>query len=208
MKTEMSNPVIESIYNRRSCRDFKAEPISKEIINTIIDAGNQAPFTSMNRSQPWRFIVVEDAEFKQKLIQTTTPIWKQSIDQMKEMAPEIYETAMNLYETMDEPKDMVYYSAPTIIFVIGPKRNAICCSMACENMMIAATSLGLGSCYVGFGGMVTGNQEILSTFNITDDETIYGPILIGYPKEESNSKIADGLAQLAPQKKESVVQWI
>jgi nitroreductase len=208
MSIEKNNPIIECIHNRRSCRDFKHKPIPKEILRIIIDAGNQAPFTSMTRSQPWRFVVVENPVFRKTLIETTFPIWKKSMENIKEAAPEIYKTAMDLYDSMDDPKDLVYYSAPAIVFVIGPKRNSICCSLACENMMIAATSLGLGSCYVGFGAMVTGNNEIVKKLELVDDEKIYGPILLGYPKEKSNSKVAEGLAHLAPIKKEPIVKWI
>ncbi len=208
MSMENNNPVIEAINNRRSCRDFKQKPIPREVLKKIIDAGNQAPFTSITRSQPWRFVVVENPGFRQKLIETTHPIWKKSMENIKDAAPEIYETAMELYESMNNPKDLVYYSAPAIVFVIGPKRNSICCSLACENMMIAATSLGLGSCYVGFGSMVTGNDEVVKTLGLADDEKIYGPILLGYPKDKSNSTVAKGLAHLAPNKKEPKIKWI
>ena len=208
MSIDKNNPILEAIHNRRSCRDFKQKSIPRDIFKKIIDAGNQAPFTSITRSQPWRFVVVENQEFRQKLIETTFPIWKKSMENIKEAAPEIYNTAMELYQSLDDPKDLVYYSAPGIVFVIGPKRNSVCCSLACENMMIAATSLGLGSCYVGFGSMVTGNDEIVKKLELADDEKIYGPILLGYPKDKSNSKVAKGLAHLAPIKKEPIVKWI
>jgi len=208
MSIKNNNPIIEAIHNRRSCRDFKQKQVPRDVLKKIIDAGNQAPFTSITRSQPWRFVVVENPLFRQKLIETTFPIWEKSMENIKEAAPDIYKTAMGLYESMDDPKDLVYYSAPAIVFVIGPKRNSICCSLACENMMIAATSLGLGSCYVGFGAMVTGNDEIVKTLEIADDEKIYGPILLGYPKDKASSKVANGLAHLAPIKKEPIVKWL
>jgi nitroreductase len=208
MSIEKNNPVIEAINNRLSCRDFKQKPVPKDALKKIIDAGNQAPFTSITRCQPWRFVIVENPVFRQELIDTTFPIWKKSMENIKEAAPEIYNTAMELYESLDDPKDLVYYSAPAIVFIIGPKRNSICCSLACENMMIAATSLGLGSCYVGFGSMVTGNEEIVKKLELTKDEKIYGPILLGYPKDISDSKVAKGLAHLAPNKKEPKIKWI
>ncbi|UCH32387.1 MAG: hypothetical protein JSV05_03135 [Candidatus Bathyarchaeota archaeon] len=71
-----------------------------------------------------RFVVVEDPEFKQKLVQTIFPIWKKSMESMKETHPEIYEKVMKQYEAMDEPKDMIYHGAPTILFVIGLATHA------------------------------------------------------------------------------------
>jgi len=202
------NPVIEAINNRRSIRDFDQKPIPKDILNAIIEAGNQAPFMSEKRIQPWRFVVVEDPEFKQKLVQTTLPIWKKFMENMKETLPEIYEMGMKLYEAMDESKDLVYYSAPAIIFIIGPARNSTCCALAAENIMIAAKSLGLGSCYVGFGAMVTGNADVVQTLELTDDERIYGPILLGYPNDDPNSRVANALASMKPKKKEPTIKWI
>ena len=123
MSSEENNPVIDAINNRYSCRDFEQKQISKNILKKIIDAGNQAPFVADKGFQPWRFVVVENLDFKQKLIQTTFPIWKKSMDNIKEIMPEIYNAAMKVYDEMPEPKDLVYYSAPAIVFVIGSKKK-------------------------------------------------------------------------------------
>ena len=182
------HPVIETIKKRRTIRAYEPKPIPRDVINTIIEAGNEAPSTmgmlkGVLRFQPWRFVVVENPEFRQKLLQTALPVWKNMTKSMREMDPEIYEKVMNLYEAMPEPKDMVYHGAPVILFIIGPIKNAVSCALACENIMIAATSLGLGSCYTGFGAFVKGDADIVKTFELTDGERIYGPILLGYPKD-------------------------
>ncbi|MGB7054635.1 MAG: nitroreductase family protein [bacterium] len=209
-KKAMMNPVIEAINNRMSIRSYMLKPISKDIINTIIEAGNQAPSRGREEKvtkeflfQPWRFVVVEDPEFKQKLVQTTLPIWKKMTEGMKETHPEIYEQVMMQYEAMDERKDMVYYSAPVILFVIGLAGYAVSCALACENIMIAATSFGLGSCYVGFGAMVKGDADVVKALELKDNERIYGPIVLGYPKDESSA-----LASIRAKKKEPIIKWI
>ena len=202
------NTVIDTITKRRSIRLYEQKPIPKNIINTIIEAGNAAPFVSVKRFQPWRFVVVENPEFREKLVQTVLPIWKHNMENTKENFPEIYEMGMNLYDALDDPKDPVYYSAPVIIFVIGPAMNNVCCSLACENMMIAATSLGLGSCYVGFGAMVKGNADVVQALELKDDERIYGPILLGYPKVDPSVEVAYALARIGQKKKDPMVKWI
>jgi nitroreductase len=205
----MTNPVLEAIYNRRSCRSFELKPIPKDIINTIIEAGNRAP--SQGRAekgkkgpafQPWRFVVVEDSKFKQQLLKTTLPIWTRSLEQSKKLFPRMYEVAMRLRDVMDEPKDMVYYSAPVILFVIGLAEYAVSCALACQNIMIAAQSLGLGSCYVGFGSLVKGDAEIVQTLELADNERIYGPIVLGYPRD-----IPEAHAMLSKKEKPKV-KWI
>ena len=91
----MVNPVIEAINKRRSVRGYEPKPVPRDVINTIIEAGNQAPSTmgmmkGVLRFQPWRFVVVENPEFRQKLVQTALPIWRKIIEGTKEMDPEIY----------------------------------------------------------------------------------------------------------------------
>jgi nitroreductase len=211
-KKAITNPVIEAIKNRRSVRSYEPRPVPRDIINTIIQAGNQAPSRGREEEvggkkvfsfQPWRFIVVQDLKFRQKLVQTTLPFWKSMTESMKETHPGIYEKVMMQYQAMPEPKDMVYYSAPVILFVIGPTGYAVSCALACENIMIAATSLGLGSCYVGFGAMVKGDADVVEALELAEDEQIYGPILLGYPKDEPSA-----LAGIRAKKKDPIIKWI
>jgi nitroreductase len=204
------NPVIEAINKRRSVRGFEPKPVPRDVINTIIEAGNQAPSTmgmvnGVFRFQPWRFVVVEDPEFKLKLVQTALPIWKKMSESMKEMEPEIYEKVMTLYEAMEEPKDLIYHSAPVILFVIGPIANAVSCALACENIMLAAVSLGLGTCYVGFGAMVKGDADVVQALELKDKERIYGPILLGYPKDAPEKRFMD---QHESRYVEPTIKWI
>jgi len=208
---EKMNPVIEVIKKRRSIRAYESKPIPRDIINTIIEAGNQAPSAGREEEgseeylfQPWRFVVVEDPTFKQQLVETAMPIWKRFIDTIEETQPKLYENIMRLYQLKPEPKDMVYHSAPVILFIIGPKANAVSCALACENIMLAATSLGLGSCYVGFGMMVTGNTEIVQALELTDGERIYGPIVLGYPKDDPNVRFMDSHGRYVEPK----IKWI
>ncbi|MBI5205849.1 MAG: nitroreductase family protein [Nitrospirae bacterium] len=188
------NPVIEAIKKRRSVRSYDPKPIPKDIMNAIIEAGNQAP-SAMN-SQPWRFVVVEDKALKKKLLNAALPNAKKILEHVKDSDPERYKTIMKRYEEMEDP---IYYSAPSILFVIGSGRYADhSCPLACENIMLSAYSLGIGSCWVGFGSMVTDNADVIKALELKDDEKIFGPILLGYPKAHTEP----------PQKREPAVKWI
>ena len=215
------NLVIETIKKRQSVRLYEQKQVPKEIINTIIEAGNLAPSTGDEKEveeggkkrkitdyQPWRFVVVEDPEFKQKLFQTIEPIRSNFYERLKETMPDMYERGMKLYEVLEEPKDLIFYSAPVIIYVIGPASNSIGCSMVCENIMLAAVSFGLGSCYVGFGAIVKTNDEVVKILELTKKERIYGPIVIGYPKANPSQKQAKILSELRAKKKEPSIKWI
>ena len=74
--------------------------------------------------------------------------------------------------------------------------------------MIAAQSLGLGSCYVGFGAMVRGNVDVVKALELKEDEAIYGPILLGYPKVKPSAALTIALDRIGPNKKKPVVKWI
>jgi nitroreductase len=93
----------------------------------------------------------------------------------------------------------MYWGAPVIIFCIGTAAHAAQeCAMVCQNMMLAATALGLGSCCVGFGARVTDDQEIVEALELKENEKIYGPIVVGYPE----------IVPEPPPKKPPVVKWV
>ena len=215
------NLVIETIKKRQSIRLYEQKPVSKDIINTIIEAGNLAPSTGEMKLveeggkkrkivnyQPWRFVVVENPEFKQNLFQTIEPIRSKFYESMKDSMPDMYERGMKLYEMMDETKDLIFYSAPVILYVIGSTQNAIGCAMACENIMLAAVSFGLGCCYAGFGAMVTQDPDVVKTLELKDGERIYGPVIFGYPKVNPSEKQVKIQAELRAKKKEPIIKWI
>jgi nitroreductase len=188
------NHVIDAIQKRRSVRSYEDRPVPKDVLTAIIEAGNQAP-SAMN-SQPWRFVVVEDEGVKKKLLGAALPNAKKILENVREVDPERYKQIMKRY---DEMKDPVYYSAPAVLFVIGSGRYADhSCPLACENIMLAAYSLGVGSCWVGFGSMVTDDKDVVRALDLKEGEKIYGPIVLGYPKVFPDP----------PQKKPPVVKWL
>ena len=65
-------------------------------------------------------------------------------------------------------------------------------------MMLAAHSLGLGTCWVGFGAMVTEDADVRQLLDLKEGDEIFGPILLGYPKAEPSR----------PPKKDPKVKWV
>lgn len=188
------NTVLAAIKERRSIRAYDARPIPREVVNAIIEAGNEAP-SAMN-SQPWRFVVVENADAKRALLNAARPQAARLMEGVKDSDPERYEMIKKRYAELPDP---VYYSAPTVVFVIGSGRYAAhSCPLACENMMLAAHSLGIGSCWVGFGSMVTEDPAVRAMLELADGEAIFGPILLGYPQDRPPR----------PPKKEPRILWL
>lgn len=192
------NQVLEAIENRRSVRSYKPEPIPRDILNTIIEAGDMAP-TGRNR-QPWRFVVVEDPEFRRKLLLITLPKYQAVMERWKEMSPKLYELVKK--SSRFAPEDPVYFSAPVILFVIGTEKSQTRitdCSLASQNIMLAAHSLGIGSCMVWFGRLgLTNVPEVVEALELKEGETLNEPIVLGYPDHYPDP----------PPKKPPVVKWI
>jgi nitroreductase len=162
--------------------------------------------------QRWRFVVVEDEAFRRRLLTSARPTFRKWVKATLNSTDEYlrgylvglfsrclgwdvdaYEAGM---ERMLAKDDGVYWGAPVIIFVIGGPPAE--CNMVCQNIMLAAESLGLGSCIVGFGSFVTDDAEIVAALELRENERIYGPVVIGYP----------AVAPAAPPKKPPTVKWL
>ena len=187
------NPVLENIQNRRSVRNFSDQPLTQEVLETILEAGNQAP--SGSNAQAWRFVVIQDPQKRQRLATLALPHYRKWL---AASSKEFQEMRRKVDETLSDP---VYYSAPAIVFVTGQSQGSgiFDCPMVCQNMMLAARSLGVGSCWVYIGSLATSEQEVKAMLKLQGDERVYGPILLGYPKGEFPA---------APAKKPAKVEWI
>jgi len=112
--------LVDKILNRRSVRRYKPDKIPTDVLNSILEAGRQAP-SAVNK-QPWHFIVVADSGLKQKLSQGR---WNKFIS----------ESAFTVVGCGD----------PTA----SPKWHIIDVSIALQNMVLAAWAQGIGSCWIG-----------------------------------------------------------
>lgn len=119
----MTNEMIKSLKTRRSIRQFKSTPISKEELNTILEVGSYAP-TAMGRQSP--IMVVVDNE---KMIQTLSQLNA---------------------EVMGAKTDP-FYGAPTVVIVFGDSKSTVGiqdASCVMLNLMNGAHAIGIGSCWI------------------------------------------------------------
>jgi nitroreductase len=134
--------VLEAIHCRHSVREFVDRPVPDEVVQQIIEAGTWAP-TSGNM-QAWEFVIVKGADAKQKLVDTTdagivsrggvkTQTW-------------ILDAPVVVVVCYDVKRMTARYGRK------GRELLTILDCMACaENMLLAATALGVGSCpVIGF----------------------------------------------------------
>jgi len=113
--------VFEAIKNRRSIRKYKPESIPDEKLKTILEAARLAP--SAGNRQPWRFVVVQDAERKKALA-------KAANNQMF-----LADTAAIIAVTGDPEISKRWYDKDPMIAV--------------EHIVLTTTALGYGTCWIG-----------------------------------------------------------
>lgn len=186
------NQFIETLMSRRSVREYDSRPIPKETLQTIIDAGNAA--ATGNNAQGWRFVVVGNGAFREKLLSLALPRYRKWM----EGAPA---SLAEKREAIDAAAaDPIYYGAPAIVFVIGSGMTGdFDTPMVCGNMMAAARSLGIGSCWVYFGQLPLDDPGVRDMLEMQEGEKVFGPILLGYPENDFPE---------SPQKKPAVIKWV
>ena len=170
------NPVLSSIMARRSIRKYLDKPVEHEKLELIARAGINAP-SGVNR-QPWIVRVVED----QKLIAEVTEVYKQeNAEQVKR----------------DKDFKNMFRNAPNLICVCTPANGGgeLDAGLLGENILLAAQSLGLGTCCLGGPvRFLLSNEKckfFLDRLDIPSDYKLNYIIAIGYPDEQPDAKPRD-----------------
>jgi nitroreductase len=140
---------FETIAKRRSVRSFTGDPIPREDLEQIVDAGRLA--ASGNNTQPWDFIVVTKREL---------------IDQLKNAAPWMEKSGAVIAVVMN----------PVSRWWIEDGAAAV------ENMLLAATALGYGSCWLE-GYTREREENFKSILDVPEDLRLLTLIPVGVPQE-------------------------
>ena len=176
-----NNPVIENILARRSTRSFTDEPVDEESLKTILQAGAYAP-SGMNL-QLWQFTLVTNPEILKELTTTVRDVYK-SLYVHKD---EEYYIKNHLIKEVSENYDYSY-GAKAMIILSAPKDAAMGlpdCAAACENMMLAATSLNIGSCWINQLHWLTDQpllKNLLCKIGMPENHSVQCSIALGYIK--------------------------
>jgi nitroreductase len=185
-ETKINTETLSIIYERRAVRQYKDRPVSKSIIEKILDAGRMAP--SALNAQSWKFYVVTNKETIALFSKAITKIAAKEF--IKTGPKRIIKTIINLFRfahglSFPKTTDHVFYEAPVVIFITAPKENewaALDIGMCAQNMMLAAKSMGLDSCPVGFGKFIE-HTKYYSQLQIPASEQIHLSIIFGYGDE-------------------------
>jgi nitroreductase len=177
------NAIIENIITRRSIRNFNSKQISKEELETILMAGSYAP-NGMG-TQSWKFTAIQNPEIIKKVNEAIRQTLL-SVPITKETHPYIVSL---IEKSKDENADFLY-KAPTFVMVSNLKDNGNSMpdsALAIGNMMLAAHSIGIGSCWLNQLPGLTHMpkiRELLTELDIPENHIVYGSVVFGYPDGE------------------------
>ena len=144
------NDILNLIKTRRSVRDYLDKPIPKETIDKILEAGRWAP--SGANIQPWHFIAVTSPELRRQVGNQSKFLFI---------------------------KSMHVSQAPLIIVLCGNPRSNFYktdCALAGANIVMEATALGIGSCWIG----AFNETKIKEILDIPEKISIIALITFGY----------------------------
>jgi len=200
--------LVRLMRSRRSCRNYSDKPVTKDILDDLIKIGISAP--SGSNSQGWTFTVLQDEStllsFGQKVLE-----YFKRLNHMAENYPlrllsylfagdELGLYYRNYYQKVKEAiaefeqdgTDRLFHGAKAAILVGGnkklsssPQEDAL---LASQNILLAAHSMGLGTCLIGFAVEAMKRDPLIKKYiEIPEEENIYAVIGIGYPKEKYQS---------------------
>lgn len=167
----------EAIYSRRSVREYTTNPVDEQTIRQLIDAAVQAP--SAVNEQPWAFWVVRE---RSVLLQ----ISKEAKAHMLRTPPAGV-ASHHLRDFERDPDFDILYHAPVLIVISSVSDNQWTienCSLAAENLMLAARASGLGSCWIGFAQSWLGTRDGKAILEIPESYVPVAPIIVGHPKSD------------------------
>jgi nitroreductase len=188
MRTTQSIEVINAIYQRRAIRKYRDRTLEPSRIQRLIDAAIQAP-SSMNL-QPWAFVVVQGASRLEEYSNRIKAHLLSAPGAVVEHAKHLLADNVN-----------IFHGAPVLIVICATSHEeqaAEDCSLAGQNLMLAAFSSGLGTCPIGFARPWLRLSETKRELGVPEQLVPAFPVVVGYPNESPRGEGRD-----APQ-----VLWI
>lgn len=209
--------VVSLLRARRTIRAFLDKPVEKALIETILDAANTGP--TPHNAHRVEYVVVQDRETVKKMLGTLAESYGKTIFLLKNPAAlegvpapvrERVLSARPMLPVMEKiagrikaGDDILQRGTPSVLVLYAPKAPVdfwgprIDVTIALQNASLAATSLGLGRCELGYLEIaVAANPQIQSLLGITEDRAIYGVMAVGYPKYEFGNWIQKPVAKV------------
>lgn len=172
---------LDVIYQRRSVRDYLPDELAPHRVRELIAAAAQAP-SPMNH-QDWTFIVVRDRAVLKKCSDLAKAFLLSKID-------EAVSPLAGFRRGLADPDFNIFYNAPALVVICAYGRDEMArqaCCLAAENLMLAASAQGLGSCWIGLAEDWLNEPQAKDFLGISAALNPVAPIIIGRPKTVPSS---------------------
>lgn len=198
--TERPLTALDVIYGRRSVRSYARKPLDASTIRALLDAAVQAPTAVLE--QPWLFVVVEDPRVLACISDHTKALLSQEAPPPSgDRAGQAAAVDGAFRKRLEDPAFNLFYDAPALIVVCARHPNPFViadCWLAAENLMLAATALGLGSCCIGAASRALNSPDIKTLLRMPADVHAIAPIVVGIPV---------GTAAPVPRREPEIISW-
>lgn len=177
------NPVLQAIHDRRSIRRFKSQPVDRQQLEQVVEAGRQAPTGGNTRTT--RFVVIQNPQILERIQETACDAFAQM-----EADENTYKSLRHSIQASKKGGYRFLYEAPVLILTTNLRNygNAYSdCACALENMMLAAHSLGLGSCWINQLRWLNQCEPVckmLEEYGIPPEEMVCGGLVVGVPHQQ------------------------
>jgi len=191
------------ILNRRSVRQYKKEQVPEFMVKRILEAGRFAP--SAGNFQPWKFIVLRDPAIINDITESVISGCKMvrvMIDYRRKgygwLRPliklmtrfrynDLHPMPFGAISQVADRNLGLWHGAPTVIIILKDVRGVsspdLDCGIAGQNMVLAAHSMGLGTCWVGFAKMALDMNPIWKKrLGISYPYRFSNSLAIGWPQ--------------------------
>jgi nitroreductase len=172
--------LIDVIHQRRSVRAYEARAVSATLVRELIEAAVHAP-TAMHR-EPWGFAVVQDRAQLRRYSDRAKAMLRAPAEAVGwGSAPQLHGEHLAMLE---DPAFNIFYDAGTLIVVCRREGGVFAdadCWLAAQNLMLAATAKGLGSCCIGFAVGVLNTPEAKRDLGIAEAGAAVAPVIVGHP---------------------------
>ncbi len=176
----MKNAIIENMYSRQSIRQYTQEEVSKEIIDELLCAAVQA--ATGGNTQGWHFTVLTSQAAKE----TLNAAVRQGMLNLR-LNEHSYKSQISGQKAAKQENYCCYFHAPCWIIISAAQsypNNMADCALAAANLMHAAASLGLGTCWVNQVRWTQDDPIVANTLrklNIPENELVCVSLAVGFP---------------------------
>jgi nitroreductase len=202
------NAVENALLRRRSIRKYKYRQVPENLVRRVLEVARFAP--SQGNCQPWKFVVVRDPQLLGQMeafcvaeckrlsaaldyCNYRAGTWRHAFTRFKarllnRLDPNLlHPVPVSAVAAIAQGRFTVFHRAPTVVLLLLDRRGVgspeVDLGVVGAHLVMAAQSLGLGSCWVGFSKFLMGSKELRARLGVEPPFEIAEAICLGYPMD-------------------------